>query len=148
MADYRRMYLHLFNRVTDAVALLQQAQRETEALYIQSAPPDVSALPARQKKRRLCCGANGTNGASNPAAREAERCFTARGAPRNPPAGQGFFVGILARSGKSRYSGRPQRHFGGSAKSGRVERHAQPHPHAEACRGRPHGQIKALKHAN
>ena len=50
MPDYEKMYLHLFNAVTDALAaladqdlgqaraILEQAQRETETIYIDTAP--------------------------------------------------------------------------------------------------------------
>lgn len=34
MPDYKAMYLHLFNAVTDAVEALQKAQKETEAMYV------------------------------------------------------------------------------------------------------------------
>ncbi|MDR0916402.1 MAG: hypothetical protein LBN02_04350 [Oscillospiraceae bacterium] len=34
MSDYKSMYLTLFNRVTDAIETLQQAQRAAEELYI------------------------------------------------------------------------------------------------------------------
>ena len=51
MTDYQAMYLHLFNRTTDAVTaleamnigqakeILMQAQREAEELYMESAAP-------------------------------------------------------------------------------------------------------------
>jgi hypothetical protein len=35
MTDYKSMYLRLFNRITDAIQLLQQAQQEGEADFIQ-----------------------------------------------------------------------------------------------------------------
>lgn len=50
MADYQTMYLHLFNRVTDAVSALERmdigqakeilmnAQKEAELLYIDGEP--------------------------------------------------------------------------------------------------------------
>lgn len=34
MPDYKAMYLKLFNRVSDAIEILQQAQREGEDTYI------------------------------------------------------------------------------------------------------------------
>ena len=37
MPDYKSMYFSLFNRVTDAIALLQEAQREMENMYLESA---------------------------------------------------------------------------------------------------------------
>ena len=36
MADYKSMYLKLFNEVTDAIALLQKAQQNAEQMYISS----------------------------------------------------------------------------------------------------------------
>lgn len=47
MADYQKMYLRLFNQVTDAIALLQQAQQETEELYIAAddTMPSLQPLP-------------------------------------------------------------------------------------------------------
>lgn len=34
MADYQRMYIILFNAMTDAIKLLQTAQQTTEDIYI------------------------------------------------------------------------------------------------------------------
>ena len=34
MADYKTMYYKLFNAITDAVEILQNAQAETEEMYI------------------------------------------------------------------------------------------------------------------
>ena len=34
MPDYQRMYLGLFNAVTDAIELLQKAQQDAEEIYI------------------------------------------------------------------------------------------------------------------
>ena len=36
MADYKKMYYSLFNAVTKAIELLQNAQARTEELYIES----------------------------------------------------------------------------------------------------------------
>lgn len=36
MPDYREMYQKLFNSITNAIATLQKAQEDTEALYINS----------------------------------------------------------------------------------------------------------------
>ena len=36
MPDYKTMYYTLFNAMTDAVQILQEAQRETEEMYIES----------------------------------------------------------------------------------------------------------------
>ncbi|MCI1965260.1 MAG: hypothetical protein LKJ17_03910 [Oscillospiraceae bacterium] len=37
MADYQTMYIRLFNRVTDVIEELQQVQKDTEQLYLESA---------------------------------------------------------------------------------------------------------------
>ena len=34
MPDYQKMYLGLFNAVTDAIELLQKAQQDVEEIYI------------------------------------------------------------------------------------------------------------------
>lgn len=44
MADYRKMYLNLFNKVTDVIEELQQIQRETEDLYIKGRETGLTAL--------------------------------------------------------------------------------------------------------
>jgi hypothetical protein len=36
MADYQKMYHSLFNDVTDTIQKLQEAQRKTEEIYIQT----------------------------------------------------------------------------------------------------------------
>ena len=36
MIDFKEMYLQLFNKVTEAVVLLQDAQQESENAYIES----------------------------------------------------------------------------------------------------------------
>ena len=36
MPDYKEMYLKLFNKVTDAIEILKEAQKETEEIYIKS----------------------------------------------------------------------------------------------------------------
>jgi hypothetical protein len=36
MPDYRSMYYKLFNRVTDAINILQEAQRDSEDIFIES----------------------------------------------------------------------------------------------------------------
>lgn len=36
MPDYMKMYFHLFNQVTSAIAALQKAQQVTEELYLAS----------------------------------------------------------------------------------------------------------------
>lgn len=36
MADYKQMYYHLFNRVTDIIEQLKDVQRETEEIFTQT----------------------------------------------------------------------------------------------------------------
>ena len=36
MADYKKMYTTLFNKITDVIEELQAVQKETEELYIDS----------------------------------------------------------------------------------------------------------------
>lgn len=35
MRKYKSMYLHLFNRVSQAIAILEQAQQEAEMLFLE-----------------------------------------------------------------------------------------------------------------
>ena len=55
MPDYKEMYFKLFNQITDMVQLLQQAQRETEALFIESGEEEQeyrpTSAPAPEKKQ-------------------------------------------------------------------------------------------------
>lgn len=44
MADYKSLYIRLFNKITDAIAILQTAQAETENLYIQQEDPEIVLL--------------------------------------------------------------------------------------------------------
>jgi len=44
MADYQKMYTTLFNAMTNAITLLQEAQRETEELYISADTPNLTVL--------------------------------------------------------------------------------------------------------
>jgi hypothetical protein len=39
MADYKKMYLTLFNEVTDTISKLQEAQKKTEQIYIETDNP-------------------------------------------------------------------------------------------------------------
>lgn len=41
MADYQEMYRKLFQATTKAINLLQQAQQETEEIYISSDQPEL-----------------------------------------------------------------------------------------------------------
>ena len=40
MPDYEAMYKKLFNAQTDAIRILQKAQRDTEEIYILTPEPD------------------------------------------------------------------------------------------------------------
>lgn len=44
MPDYAKMYRRLFNSQTDAITLLQQAQRDTEEMYVSSSEPELYVL--------------------------------------------------------------------------------------------------------
>ena len=44
MPDYKKMYYTLFRKVTDAVELLQNAQRECEDIFIEGDDPDVFVI--------------------------------------------------------------------------------------------------------
>ena len=39
MPDYKKMYLTLFNSVTDAIEILKKAQQKTEEIYIETYEP-------------------------------------------------------------------------------------------------------------
>lgn len=49
MPDYKDMYLKLFRSQTEAIALLQKAQQETEEMYISAEPADIRILPTADK---------------------------------------------------------------------------------------------------
>lgn len=49
MADYPAMYRRLFNAQTDAIRILQQAQQETEDMYISSPEADIRVLGHNDK---------------------------------------------------------------------------------------------------
>jgi hypothetical protein len=42
--DYAKMYHKLFNAMTDAIEVLQQAQRETEEMYVSAKEPEIHLL--------------------------------------------------------------------------------------------------------
>lgn len=44
MPNYAEMYRKLFKAQSDAIALLQQAQQETEEIYISAPEPDIRVL--------------------------------------------------------------------------------------------------------
>jgi hypothetical protein len=47
MPDYQKMYIRLFNKVTDVIAELQQIQRDTEQFYIKNADTELFLLKAK-----------------------------------------------------------------------------------------------------
>ena len=50
MPDYAAMYKKLFNSQTDAIALLQKAQQETEEMYMSSPDPDIRVLQPKNSE--------------------------------------------------------------------------------------------------
>ena len=48
MPDYAAMYKTLFNSQTDAIALLQAAQRKTEEMYLTAPDPDIRVLKPKE----------------------------------------------------------------------------------------------------
>ena len=50
MPDYKSMYYRLFTRVSDAIGILQAAQREREDIYTESAddPPILLTEPPEE----------------------------------------------------------------------------------------------------
>jgi len=51
MPDFAKMYRKLFNAQTDAIALLQAAQQETEKLYIEADDTPIELLPKDDKPK-------------------------------------------------------------------------------------------------
>lgn len=49
MPDYQEMYQTLFRAATQAITVLQQAQQQTEDMYISAEPPDIRALDSKRK---------------------------------------------------------------------------------------------------
>ena len=48
MPDYAKMYRRLFNSQTDAITILQKAQKETEEMYAAAPEPDVRVLEPKK----------------------------------------------------------------------------------------------------
>jgi hypothetical protein len=44
MADYQAMYAVLFRKITAVIEELQNAQRQTEEMYISSEPPNIRVI--------------------------------------------------------------------------------------------------------
>jgi len=51
MPDYKEMYVKLFQSQSRAIGILQEAQLETEGMYIDSDPPDIRLLPFASKDK-------------------------------------------------------------------------------------------------
>jgi hypothetical protein len=47
MADYKKMYSILFNKITDLIEELQEVQKQTEALYLGSPEPQLIEIYAK-----------------------------------------------------------------------------------------------------
>ena len=52
MADYKEMYLKLFRATTEAIAILQRVQQETEDLYISEEEPKLVVFPLPEEENK------------------------------------------------------------------------------------------------
>lgn len=52
MPDYKEMYFKLFRASEEAINLLIAAQQECEEMYISAGEPEITMLPAENKKER------------------------------------------------------------------------------------------------
>lgn len=52
MADYREMYLKLFQATTSAIDILQKAQQETEELYVTSTQPELQLIKGKSVSQK------------------------------------------------------------------------------------------------
>lgn len=50
MEDYKKMYLTLFNKITDLIEQLKEIQREVEEAYIDSEPRKLVLIDGGRKK--------------------------------------------------------------------------------------------------
>ena len=48
MSDYKEMYQMLFHSLTNAIAIMQQAQRAAEEMYLSIGLPDIRMLDTAQ----------------------------------------------------------------------------------------------------
>ena len=48
MPDYQKMYVRLFQSQTKAITLLQEAQKDTEDMYIEAEPPSITVFPKKE----------------------------------------------------------------------------------------------------
>lgn len=47
MADYKEMYIRMFQAATQAIEILQKAQQDCEELYISAPEPELTVFPGR-----------------------------------------------------------------------------------------------------
>lgn len=52
MPDYQAMYAILFRKITTVIEELQNAQRQTEEMYLSAEPPDIRVLDIMQPEDR------------------------------------------------------------------------------------------------
>ncbi len=52
MADYSKMYDTLFNAVTDAITILQNAQLKTEEQYVESGDPAITVIQPKKPETK------------------------------------------------------------------------------------------------
>ncbi len=53
MADYKKMYTELFNKVTDVIEQLQEIQRATEHLYIETSTHEINDNNRKSNEEKL-----------------------------------------------------------------------------------------------
>ena len=51
MADYKKMYTTLFNKITEVIEELQKIQQETEELYVNSEEPQIFEIKPDNKDK-------------------------------------------------------------------------------------------------
>ena len=47
MADYKEMYIRMFQAATQAIEILTKAQQDCEELYISASEPELTVFPGR-----------------------------------------------------------------------------------------------------
>ena len=61
MPDYKEMYVKLFQSQTMAIGMMQEVQRETEAMFIEAEPANIRLLDFKRKDE----GVNDAKGAED-----------------------------------------------------------------------------------
>lgn len=51
MPDYKEMYLTLFRSITKVITILQEAQQQTEEMYISEQPPDIKIVDIQRPEK-------------------------------------------------------------------------------------------------